>query len=200
MIRITEVVRQLIVINVIMFVFFNVLFTSTAPLMALYFPTSEQFRFWQPLTHMFMHANFSHIFFNMFGLYFFGSLLESIWGSGKFLKYYLICGIGSALLQLGFWAYQGGDELMYKSMVGASGAVMGLLMGVAMVAPNLQVYLLFPPIPIKMKYLAGFYFLSDLFMGFSNTGGNVANFGHIGGAITGLLITLYWKRTNNLLR
>ena len=84
-------------------------------------------------------------------------------------------------------------------MLGASGAVMGCLIGTAMVSPNMTVQLLFPPIPVKMKYLAAFYFVSDLVMGFGHVG-NIANFGNIGGALTGLAITYYWKSRGELYR
>ena len=199
MLQITNVVKQLIILNVIMYVFCNVLFPDYGAMMNLYFYTSENFRFWQPLSHLFMHANFFFFFFNMFGLYFFGTLIESVWGEGKFLKYYLICGVGSFLLQWVFWYFTAGDYINMVSMLGASGAVMGCLIGTAMVSPNMTVQLLFPPIPVKMKYLAAFYFVSDLVMGFGHVG-NIANFGHIGGALTGLAITYYWKSRGELYR
>lgn len=201
MIRVTDVIKQLIILNAILFVFFQLLFVQSAPMMSLFFPTSEYFRFWQPLTHMFMHAGFSHLFFNMVGLFFFGSFLEEQWGGAKFLKYYLICGVGSFLLQYAYWYYSyGGTEMLNQvRMLGASGAVMGCIAGAAVVAPNMTVQLLFPPIALKLKYLAIFYFISDLFMGFGNVG-NVANFGHIGGLVVGFLITMYWKRNGTLYR
>lgn len=197
MLQVTNVVKQIIILNIIMFVFCNVLFPEYGRMMNLYFITSENFRFWQPLSHLFMHANFSHLFFNMFGLYFFGTLIESVWGEGKFLRFYLLCGIGSFLLQYIFWYYTAGEYIYVVSMLGASGAVMGCLIGTAMVTPNMTVHLLFPPIPVKMKYLAVFYFGLDLVMGFGQIG-NVANFGHIGGALTGLAITYYWKTRGQL--
>jgi membrane associated rhomboid family serine protease len=88
----------------------------------------------------------------MFGLYFFGTLIESVWGEGKFLKYYLICGVGSFLLQWLFWYLTLGPNIVETSMLGASGAVMGCMIGTAMISPNMTVQLLFPPIPVKMKY------------------------------------------------
>lgn len=197
MVQVTNVVKQLIILNCIMFLVCNLLFPIYGNMMNLYFFTSENFRIWQPLSHMFMHADFGHLFFNMFGLYMFGSLVESIWGEGKFLKYYLICGVGSFLLQWLFWYFTAGDAINYVSMLGASGAVMGCLIGTAMVAPNMTVHLLFPPIPLKMKYLALIYFVGDLVMGFGQMG-NVANFGHIGGALAGLAMAYYWKSTGKL--
>lgn len=161
-------------------------------MLSLFFPTSPNFRVWQPLSHMFNHNDIGHIFFNMFGLYIFGSLLESVWGEGKFLRFYLFSGIGAFIMQWAFWYFTAGPNLNYVSMLGASGAISGCLMGVAVLAPNMQVMLLFPPIPLKMKYLAIGYFCLDLFMGLGG-GGNVANFAHIGGALTGLAISFYWK-------
>ncbi|HQW11718.1 MAG TPA: rhomboid family intramembrane serine protease [Saprospiraceae bacterium] len=199
MYRITEVVKNLIIINVIMYVAFNVVLSQFGGAMVLFFYTSPSFRVWQPLTHMFMHASFSHLFFNMLGLFFFGPIVEAVWGSGKFLRYYLICGIGSFLCQWAYWyfQYQGSPQLNEVAMLGASGAVMGVLVGVAMIVPDMMVSLLFPPITMKMKYMAMAYFALDLYMGFSNTG-NVANFGHIGGAITGFVIAMIWKSQGKL--
>lgn len=191
MIRITNVVKQLIILNVIVFII-----VSFSPelkgMLSLFFPTSPNFRVWQPLSHMFNHNDIGHIFFNMFGLYIFGSLLESVWGEGKFLRFYLFSGIGAFIMQWAFWYFTAGPNLNYVSMLGASGAISGCLMGVAVLTPNMQVMLLFPPIPLKMKYLAIGYFCLDLFMGLGG-GGNVANFAHIGGALTGLAISFYWK-------
>lgn len=200
MYRITEVVKNLLLLNVMMFVIFNLIFPQWENAMVLYFYTSEFFRPWQPLTHMFMHANFSHIFFNMIGLYFFGMFLEDLWGSGRFLRYYLYCGVGSFLLQWAFWYWRYHDTpyLNEVAMLGASGAIMGVIIGVAMMAPNLTVQMLIPPIPLKMKYLALIYIALDLYMGFG-TNSNVANFGHLGGALFGFLIITFW-RSRGILR
>lgn len=199
MIQITNVVKQLIILNVIVFVILEFSPDQYKNMLCLYYPTSENFRFWQPLSYMFNHFDFGHIFFNMFGLFMFGSLLESVWGEGKFLRYYLICGVGAFLVEWVFWYFTAGPNLGYVRMLGASGAVSGCLMGVAMLAPNMTVYLLFPPIPLKMKYLALLYFAIDLFMGIGQMS-NVANFAHIGGALTGLAITYYWKQRGLLHR
>jgi rhomboid-like protein len=199
MYRITEVVKNLILLNIIMYVLFSVIFPQTGNAMVLYYFSSEHFRYWQPLTHMFMHANFGHIFFNMIGLYFFGIILEELWGSGRFLRYYLYCGIGSFLLQWAFWYWKYHDTIYLNEvgMLGASGAVMGVIIGVALMAPDLTVQLLIPPIPLKMKYLALIYIAMDLYMGFG-TNSNVANFGHLGGALFGFLIITIWRRTGAL--
>lgn len=199
MIQITNVVKQLIILNVIVFVILEFSPEQYKNMLSLYYPTSENFRFWQPLSYMFNHFDFGHIFFNMFGLFMFGSLLESVWGEGKFLRYYLICGVGAFLVEWVFWYFTAGPNLGSVRMLGASGAVSGCLMGVAMLAPNMTVYLLFPPIPLKMKYLALLYFAIDLFMGIGQIS-NVANFAHIGGALTGLAITYYWKQRGLLHR
>jgi len=197
--RITEVVKNLIGINVIMFILFTWLMPKIGDQLILYYFSSPNFKPWQPLTSMFMHASINHIFFNMLGLFFFGIILEQVWGSAKFLRFYLYSGIGAFLFQWAFWywQYQGTPELNQVAMLGASGAVMGVLGGVAMLAPDMRVQLLFPPVELKMKYLVLIYFLIDLYSGLANQGG-IANFAHIGGLFTGLLIAFIWKSRGHL--
>lgn len=115
MMRITETVKQLIIINILFFV--ATLFVGDAAYryLALYFPENPDFQLWQPLTHMFMHGNFLHIFFNMFALYSFGVVLEQVWGAKKFLFFYISCGLGAALLHVGvnyFSYYNAMDVLL----------------------------------------------------------------------------------------
>ncbi|GGC86374.1 rhomboid family intramembrane serine protease [Flavobacterium lutivivi] len=108
MMRMTETVKQLLIINIIFFIG-SQLVPAAYPLFSLYFPENESFRFWQPLTSMFMHApmpNIMHIAFNMFALVSFGSALEHFWGPKKFLFFYISCGLGAALLHLGFSYYE----------------------------------------------------------------------------------------------
>ncbi|MFV8358553.1 rhomboid family intramembrane serine protease, partial [Flavobacterium sp. XS1P32] len=96
--NVTETVKQLIIINLLFFVGTLVIGDVAYKILALYFPENKDFQLWQPITHMFMHGGFMHIFFNMFALYSFGSALEQIWGSKKFLFFYISCGLGAALL------------------------------------------------------------------------------------------------------
>ena len=205
-------------------------------LFALHYPTNDRFLPWQPLTHMFMHGDVGHIFFNMFGLYMFGNPIEQMWGRKKFIFFYLSTGFGAAALQLGLYYYQVGHitdllvsegltssqisnffntrDLPYSIveqlgrekllsglsafngvMVGASGALYGVLVAFAFSFPNARLMLLFPPIPVKAKILVPILILGDLFFGFTSYSiGPVAHFAHVGGAITGFIMMWYWKK------
>jgi membrane associated rhomboid family serine protease len=185
---------------------------------------------------MFMHGDISHIFFNMFGLWMFGTPLEQMWGKQKFIFFYISTGFGAAALQLLLYYYQvdivnsaltelgltasqinsfyktaelpnvaineigevqlsGAFNAFRSVMVGASGALYGVLVGFAMLFPNAQLMLLFPPIPVKAKFLVPILILADLFFGFSSYSiGPIAHFAHVGGAITGLAMMWYWKK------
>jgi membrane associated rhomboid family serine protease len=187
---------------------------------ALHYYQSEAFRPYQLVTAMFLHSPQGpmHIFFNMFTLYFFGTILERVWGSKKFLFFYLFCGIGAAFteqLAIPFLAekfangYVPADGIRilhseiveaYKqqySSLGASGAIMGVLAAFAFLFPNTPLMFIFIPVPIKAKYLVGIYVLLDLFGGFSGfQGDNTAHFAHLGGALFGFILVLYWNKTN----
>ena len=205
-------------------------------LFAMHYPKNPDFITWQPLTHMFMHGDFTHILFNMFGLWMFGTPLEQMWGKQKFIFYYLSAGLGAVLIQTLVYHYDVmsvtqilldngltnldinsfyetgrlnttliqsvGEERLYSGiqsfkavMVGASGALYGILVGFAMLFPNVQLMLLFPPIPIKAKFLVPLLILFDLFFGFTSYSvGPIAHFAHIGGAITGFVMMWYWKK------
>lgn len=180
---------------------------------------------------MFAHANFSHMFFNMFAVFMFGRTLESVWGPKRFLTYYMLTGIGAALVQLliAFIQIQNleaslspellngvltqGAEILREgknftnpnaaelnilrnlwSMVGASGAVFGVLVAFGMLFPNVELIMIPIPIPIKAKWFVIGYGALELFMGLSNNpNDNVAHFAHLGGLITGLFIIMYWR-------
>jgi len=235
--NIPETVKHLLIINVIFFLATLVLGDIVYDLFALHYPSNPKFDFWQPLTHMFMHGDFSHIFFNMFGLYMFGTPIEQMWGRKKFIFFYLSTGFGAAALQLGLYYYQvtqvldllaaqglsgsqiatffetrdlsysiieqiGREALLeglstFNSvMVGASGALYGVLVAFAFLFPNARLMLLFPPIPVKAKVLVPILIFGDLFFGFTSYSiGPIAHFAHVGGAITGLIMLWYWKKT-----
>ena len=235
--NIQETVKHLLIINVIFFLATLVLGDIVYDLFALHYPSNPKFEFWQPLTHMFMHGDFSHIFFNMFGLYMFGTPIEQMWGRKKFIFFYLSTGFGAAALQLGLYYYQvtqvldllaaqglsgsqiatffetrdlsysiieqiGREALLeglstFNSvMVGASGALYGVLVAFAFLFPNARLMLLFPPIPVKAKVLVPILIFGDLFFGFTSYSiGPIAHFAHVGGAITGLIMLWYWKKT-----
>ena len=204
MYRITEVVKQLLILNGIMYVLTHMLMPQWAPALAMYYPASDFFRPWQIVSHMFMHGNFQHLFFNMFALYMFGSALESALGPKKFLTLYLLSGFGALALYLFVWYLEvsGLTPAQYDyflsqpyRMVGASGAVFGLLAGYGMLFPESQIMLLIPPIPIKAKYFVVIYAALELYFGISSTNPGVAHFAHVGGAIFGALVILYWRKS-----
>ena len=234
--NITETVKHLLIINVIFFLATLSLGDVMYDLFALHYPTNDRFLPWQPLTHMFMHGDVGHIFFNMFGLYMFGTPIEQMWGRKKFIFFYLSTGFGAAALQLGLYYYQvvhitdllvaegltssqissffntrdlpysiaeqlGREKLLSGLsafngvMVGASGALYGVLVAFAFSFPNARLMLLFPPIPVKAKILVPILILGDLFFGFTSYSiGPVAHFAHVGGAITGFIMMWYWKK------
>ena len=154
---------------------------------------------------MFMHANFTHLFFNMFALWMFGRIVEYDLGSKRFLTYYLICGVGAALIQLGVnyaeistLVAQGYTHLPRFTTVGASGAVFGLLLAYGMLHPNNVVMLMFPPIALKAKWFVLAYGAIELMLGLSGRGGDIAHFAHLGGMIFGYFLILYWKKNNRM--
>lgn len=155
-----------------------------------YSPT-EHFLPHQLITYMFMHADFSHLFFNMFAVFMFGRTLETIWGGKKFLLFYILAGIGAGLTQLIISFITG----FPSATIGASGAVFGILVAFGMLFPNAELFIIPIPVPIKAKWIVALYGLFELFMGISNRAGdNIAHFAHLGGLITGFLIVFYWKK------
>ncbi len=259
--NITPVVKQLLIINIIFFIG-SQLVPVSYDFFALYYPESDNFKAWQLITHMFMHApfpNVAHILFNMFALYSFGSALEHFWGGKKFIFFYISCGLGAALLHTGvnyfeihslladvsslnlsnseihqllnadystlfdergkmfpgeinsilervhctqeqFNTIVNASMLSKGVVVGASGAIYGLLVAFAFMFPNAELALMFIPIPIKAKYFVPGILAVDLFLGFKgqsifgagSTG--IAHFAHIGGALTGYIMMWYWKK------
>ena len=187
MFRLTPVVRNLIIINVIVFIFQTISDDVLTQYLALYNQESGYFKPYQLFTYMFAHGSFSHIFFNMLSLAFMGPILEAFWGQKKFLLYYLITGIGAGLFNFIVEMFIGSGPGV---MVGASGAIYGLLMAFGMIFPNMEVMLLIPPIPIKAKYLVfllgGLTFLMD-------RSGQVAHFAHLGGVVVGFIVIKAWR-------
>jgi membrane associated rhomboid family serine protease len=230
-IHIPPVVKNLLIINVLfyaaMFMFRGAdgNFILVEWFSVFYF-NSPHFKIWQPITYMFMHspATFMHIFFNMFALFTFGGVLESRWGSKRFLNFYLITGLGALGLQ---WAVQAfevyqivgtaipGEALFHMQhftkeqvetlhgiysgpMLGASGAVFGLLVAFGMLYPNTELYILFIPVPVKAKYIIPVYIIFELTMGLAQVpGDSVAHYAHLGGALIGFILVKLWKDKNN---
>lgn len=204
MYRITEVVKQLLILNGIMYLVTHWMMPQLGPALAMYYPASDYFRPWQIVSHMFMHGNFQHLFFNMFALFMFGTALESYLGPKKFLILYLLSGFGALALYLLVWYFEVSalSPAQYQyflsqpyRMVGASGAVFGLLAGYGMLFPESKIMLLIPPIPIKAKYFVIIYAALELYFGISATNPGVAHFAHVGGAIFGAMIILYWRKS-----
>jgi membrane associated rhomboid family serine protease len=171
---------------------------------------SDFFRPYQLITHLFMHGTFGHIFFNMFALWMFGSALENIWGAKRFLLFYMLCGLGAASLHLAtlYFEYKPYWEmypmllpedqafLHYNYTVGASGAVFGCLAAFGYLFPNSLIYVYFL-VPLKAKWFVLIYAGMELWLGVRNSAGdNVAHWAHLGGALVGFLLVLYWNKTN----
>lgn len=189
------VVNNLIIINVLMLIGSS-LFPQFETWLGMWYWESERFNLVQVITYMFMHADFSHLFFNMFAVYMFGSVVERFWGSRRFLFYYLVTGVGAAIVQQLVWT---GVGMTNSVTVGASGAVFGLLLAFGWLFPEQRLVMLFFPIPIKARVFVTLYALAELFMGLrANPFDNVAHFAHLGGMIFGALLILYWKRKGRL--
>lgn len=154
-------------------------------------PIGPYFEPWQLITYAFLHGSIAHIFFNMLGLFMFGSEVERLWGSGRYAAYYFICVLSAAAGQLTMAAVTG----QQVPAIGASGGVFGLLLAFALTFPNRIVVLLFPPIPMPAWLFATIYGILELVLGVTGTSEGVAHFAHLGGMIGGLLVILWWRRS-----
>ena len=235
---IMPVTKHLLIINVLMWlatiVFQRAGMIDLQRLLGLHFWKGSDFNLAQLLTYMFMHdtRGISHIFFNMFSLWMFGSLLERVLGSKRYLFYYISCGLGAALLQELVWQFSWQSILassvtgpaatsvtdiikaineghaaftmdeFYNSMmtVGASGAVFGILLAFGMLFPNMPMYIIPIPFPIKAKWMVLGYGLFELFFGISGLMDHVAHFAHLGGMIAGIIMILYWRHKGSISR
>ena len=199
------VTRNIIAINVLMFIATLVNQNFMIGTFAMFYPASPYFRIWQPLTHMFMHGGFWHICFNMYTFFFFGTMLERTLGSKKFLWFYFITGFGAvALHMLVQWLQvRAGANVaaIYQTPVlGASGAVYGVLIGYAMLFPNDRMTLLFPPVTLKAKWMMLIFAGIELMTGAVGTADGVAHFAHLGGMLFGALLIIWWRKTGRLSR
>jgi membrane associated rhomboid family serine protease len=147
------------------------------------------FRPWQLLTYGFLHGGIAHLFFNMFALYMFGSEIERLFGSRRYLTYYLLCVIGAALMHLIVVATA---DMQLVPAVGASGGVFGLLLAFGMAWPHRKLMLLFPPIPMPAWLFVTLYGALELYLGITQTMQGVAHFAHLGGMVTGFVLIRYW--------
>ncbi len=218
------VVKNLLIINVLIFLIQmaseNIFHYPLSTLFALHYWQSDLFEPYQIVTSMFMHASFMHILFNMFALWMFGYILENIWGGKRFLIFYMICGIGAAICFLAVQTIQfhnlpGSDifgyatgldpfalqydhlriaRFLYEPVLGASGAIFGVLVAFGVMFPNSLIYFYFF-IPIKAKWFVIGYIAIELYMGIeSSPGDNVAHFAHLGGALFGYILMRLWKK------
>lgn len=237
--HIPPVVKNLLIINIIFYIatlmFGGPMMTK---ILGVHYFDSPDFKIWQVITYMFMHdySSLFHILFNMFALYTFGSSIEYIMGSKRFLNFYLITGLGALGLQLLVQSFEVynitgsavangtfiidsfkgtisfNPEIISKDdastllgiyltpMVGASGAIFGLLIAFGMLFPNAELFIMFIPVPIKAKYIIPVYVLLELFLGVKQfSGDSVAHFAHLGGALFGFILVRLWglKRHDN---
>lgn len=208
-------VKNIIIINVLIMIMTSLNETFMVEKFALFYPTSPFFHWWQPFTHMFMHGGFWHLFFNMYTLFIFGSVLERVWGPKKFLVFYFVTGIGAAAIHTGVewmqmqtWITQAAEgsqsalvsihQLKMTPTVGASGAIYGVLMGYAMLYPDSVLTLIFPPVSMKAKWFVLIFAGIELLTGVTGTGGGIAHFAHLGGLIFGFLLIYFWKKKGTL--
>ena len=205
------VTKNLIIINAIIFVATLINQEFMIGTFALFYPTSPFFHWWQVVTHMFMHGGFWHIFFNMYTLLIFGSVVERIIGPKKFLLFYFICGFGAVALHLGVeylqmqtymdgvaqgsaTAMQNIEAIKYTPTVGASGAIYGVLMGYAMLFPESRMTLLFPPVTLSAKWMVVVFAAIELLTGVTGLASGIAHFAHLGGMLIGWLMILWWRK------
>ena len=182
------VTQALILINVIAFMLDSVSGGLLTELMALW-PLRSHFMPWQIVTYAFLHGSLTHLLFNMFGVFMFGSDLERVWGPRRYLTFYMVSAVTAAIAQLIVAGVTGG---MYPT-VGASGGVFGLLLGFAMVFPRRMVVPLIPPIPMRAPIFVALYGGLELFLGVTGTQAGVAHFAHLGGMAGGYLLMRYWR-------
>lgn len=233
--NITPITRNLIILNVAVFVLMYLLDSQEVFMkFAAFYPFSPFFKSWQIVTHMFMHGSLMHILFNMFTLYSFGPVLEKTLGDRKYVILYFVSGLGafflynlwnfievqqiqSSLESLGFNlnGYLSGENVSFKGdsaaiinqqelvenlksilsvpMVGASGAIFGVIAAFATLYPNAEIGIMFIPIPVKVKYVLPVIIVGSIILGVTGNGGGIAHLAHVGGAIIGFLLAKYWK-------
>ncbi len=204
MMPLTGIVKHLLIINVVFFIALKLMPEHLAYMMPFYSPGTGQFQPFQIITYMFTHFEVSHIFFNMLSLYFMGPMVEMTLGPKRFLGLYMISGLtGLAAHFLVYYVpYFLGHSAVEPlfSVLGASGAVFGVIIAFATLYPERELMLLIPPIPIKAWVMALILVGIGLYSGLTGSGGNVAHFAHLGGALAGFLLARHWKHGGSFLR
>lgn len=221
------VVKNMVIINGLFFLGTYVFQTSLGldliDKLGMHLPSSEAYGFWQPITHLFMHGSLEHLIFNMFSFWMFGSILENVWGSSRFLSFYVMAGIGAAFLHylivflvdirpillsienqmvhadaLGLVALENQKAALLSApnIIGASGAVAGIWIAFATMFPNSYLYLFFF-LPVKAKYLAGIYVGFELLAALqADPSDNIAHYAHLGGMLFGYVMVRWFHRND----
>ena len=197
--QLTPVVKNLLIINILCYaamVVGRMYAIDINGFMGMHFFLAPSFRVWQPLTYMFMHGSLEHLFFNMFALWMFGSVLEQMLGQKQFLIYYFVCGLGAALTQEVAQLCQSllTGYIMDISVVGASGAVYGILLAFGYLLPNERLFIFPLPVPIRAKYFVVGYAVIELTSALAQRGDGVAHCAHLGGMLFGFLLLRHWRR------
>ena len=213
--NIPPVTRNLLIVNVLMFIATCISPTVMKGLFAMAYPAASDFRWWQPLTHMFMHDGIWHILFNMYTLVMFGMVVERVLGTKKFLILFFVTGFGAVLLHTGVEYLQVRSLIkeytpvpysaqqiydMIPHVLGASGAVYGVLVAFAMLYPEARMTLIFPPVTLDAKWMVAIFIGIELLTGITGAEMGVAHFAHLGGALFGFLLILYWRKRGELWR
>ena len=210
--RFPPVTRNILLINIVMFIATLINQNFMVSTFAMFYPASPFFRIWQPITYLFMHGGFWHLFFNMFCLLMFGSALERTIGSKKYLIFYFVAGLGAVLTHTVVEYFQmeamasansgilsaGQINLLRTPTLGASGAIYGIQIGYAMLYPNDIWTLIFPPISLKAKWFVLIFIAIELFTGVTGTMDGVAHFAHLGGMLFGWLLIRWWRKHGKL--
>ena len=189
---------HLIIINVIVYLATKVNADFMYSNFALFYPATPWFKIWQPLTYMFMHGGFWHLFFNMYSLYIFGMAVEKIVGKNRFMILYFLCGFGAAAAQLGVQALA--PAVQGVPTVGASGCIYGIIVAFAMIFPEAKLTLIFPPVTLSAKWMAVIFIGLEIMFSITGAQADVAHVAHLGGALIGFLLIWWWyklRKKNN---
>lgn len=219
--NIPSITKNLLIINVLAFFATWVFEKQGLDLTAtfgLHFFMAKDFSFYQLVTYLFMHGSFMHLFFNMFAVWMFGTVMERVWGAKRFLIYYLVCGIGAGIIQEGVQYINYANEnlaaygfvmtssgritteayLNLWTTVGASGAVYAILLAFGMTFPNERMFIIPFPFPIKAKWLIGGFIVIEVWSALNTPGDGIAHMAHLGGTLFGFLLIRYWRKHPNI--
>ena len=204
MMPLTGIVKHLLIINVVVFIAVQLIPPEWGNMLPFYSPATGLFQPFQIITYMFTPADLSHILFNMLSLYFMGPMVEMTLGPKRFLALYMISGLTglAAHFVVGYLPFYLGWTFAAPefAVLGASGAVFGVTIAFATLYPDRELMLLFPPIPIKAWVMAIILIGIGLYSGLTGSGGNVAHFAHLGGALAGFILARHWKHGGGFLR